>query len=103
MVLQVIMNLVKLRRNASVLDELDVACSFALSAQTYNLVRPILTSGSVSSLGILKPSAHCRRKGHKIIGGRHPTVERGLEEQGRSFVANDCFVGEKERIWLITG
>ncbi len=30
-------------------------------------------------------------------------VKVGLEEQGRSFVSNDCFVGDVERIWLITG
>ncbi len=30
-------------------------------------------------------------------------VKIGLEEQGRSFVSNDCFIGDKERIWLITG
>jgi len=42
---EVIQNLVKLRRNASVLDELDVACSFAVLALEKNLVRPILNSG----------------------------------------------------------
>ena len=30
-------------------------------------------------------------------------VKIGLEEQGRSFVSNDCYVGDVERIWLITG
>jgi DNA mismatch repair ATPase MutS len=84
---QVILNLVKLRRNAVVLDELDIACSFATLAEEQNLVRPILNN-SVA---------------HKIVGGRHPTVQGGLREQGRSFVANDCFVGDQERIWLITG
>ena len=84
---EVILNLAKLRRNAAVLDELDIACSFAVSAENQSLVRPILTSA----------------KDHKIVGGRHPMVERGLEEQGRNFITNDCFVGEKERIWLITG
>lgn len=83
----VIHNLVKLRRNAAVLDELDVACSFAKLAQEQQLVRPILNS------------SNC----HKIIGGRHPTVKLGLEEQGRPFVSNDCFIGDEERIWLITG
>ncbi len=42
-------------------------------------------------------------KSHKIVGGRHPMVTIGLEEQGRTFVSNDCFVGDTERIWLITG
>ncbi|PWY89329.1 hypothetical protein BO70DRAFT_285772 [Aspergillus heteromorphus CBS 117.55] len=84
---EVILNLVKIRRNAAVMDELDVACSFATLAQEQQLVRPILNEG----------------KCHKIIGGRHPTVKLGLEEQGRRFVSNDCFLGEMERIWLVTG
>ncbi|OGM43403.1 DNA mismatch repair protein Msh1 [Aspergillus bombycis] len=84
---EVILNLVKIRRNAAVMDELDVACSFATLAQEQRLVRPILTKGT----------------SHKIVGGRHPTVKLGLEEQGRRFVSNDCFLGDPERIWLITG
>jgi DNA mismatch repair ATPase MutS len=84
---QVVLNLVKLRRNAAVLDELDIACSFATLAQEQGLVRPILNNSTV----------------HKIIGGRHPTVQGGLLEQGRNFIANDCFVGDQGHVWLITG
>lgn len=84
---EVILNLVKIRRNAAVMDELDVACSFATLAQEQQMVRPILNEGT----------------SHHIVGGRHPTVKLGLEEQGRSFVSNDCFLGATERIWLITG
>jgi DNA mismatch repair ATPase MutS len=84
---QVILNLVKLRRNAAILDELDVACSSAVLATEQDLVRPILDEGT----------------GHRVIAGRHPTVKLGLEEQGRQFVSNDCFVGDKEHVWLITG
>lgn len=84
---QVILNLVKIRRNAAVMDELDVACSFATLAREQQMVRPVLNAGTC----------------HKIVGGRHPTVKLGLEEQGRSFVSNDCFIGDEERIWLITG
>ncbi|KAJ5777054.1 hypothetical protein N7520_000300 [Penicillium odoratum] len=84
---EVILNLVKIRRNAAVMDELDVACSFAILAQEQQMVRPILNEGTT----------------HKIVGGRHPTVKLGLEEKGRSFVSNDCFLGEEERVWLITG
>ncbi|OJI97807.1 hypothetical protein ASPVEDRAFT_79495 [Aspergillus versicolor CBS 583.65] len=84
---EAILNLVKIRRNALAMDELDVACSFATLADEQRLVRPVLTQGT----------------SHKIVGGRHPTVKLGLEEQGRHFVSNDCFLGESERIWLITG
>ena len=63
------------------------ACSFATLAHEQRLVRPILVEG----------------KCHKIVGGRHPTVKLGLEEQGRRFVSNDCFLGDPDRIWLVTG
>ncbi|ERF72245.1 hypothetical protein EPUS_02132 [Endocarpon pusillum Z07020] len=84
---EVIRQLVKLRRNAAVLDELDVACSFATLADEQSWSRPKLNPGTE----------------HKVIGGRHPTVKLGLEEQGRTFVSNDLFLGPKERIWLVTG
>ena len=84
---RVVLNLVKLRRNAAVLDELDLACSFTVLAEEQRYVRPILNKSTI----------------HTIIGGRHPTVKLGLEEQGRAFVSNDCFVGKKAHIWLLTG
>ncbi|KAF7871714.1 hypothetical protein EAF04_003821 [Stromatinia cepivora] len=82
-----ITNLIKLRRNAAVLDETDIACSFATLADERGWTRPTLNTSSA----------------HKIIGGRHPTVETGLEEEGRSFISNDCLVGDVHRAWLITG
>jgi len=84
---EVILNIIKLRRNAAVLDELDVACSFASLATEKQWVRPLLNNSAK----------------HKIVGGRHPTVEGGLASDGRTFVTNDCFVGDPHRIWLITG
>lgn len=74
---QTVKNIVKLRRNARVLDELDIATSFARLALEQNLVRPVLNNGTA----------------HVIVGGRHPTVEGGLREAGRTFTGNDCFVG----------
>jgi len=38
-----------------------------------------------------------------IEGGRHPVAEALLEAEGRAFVANDCRMGEADRIWLLTG
>ncbi|KAF1813993.1 DNA mismatch repair protein Msh1 [Eremomyces bilateralis CBS 781.70] len=84
---QVVKNLVKLRRNAGVLDEVDVACGFATLARERSLTRPVVNRGTA----------------HHILGGRHPTVEVGLMEQGRRFTANDCVVGDKEEVLLITG
>jgi DNA mismatch repair ATPase MutS len=85
---EVLENLMRLRRNASVLDELDVACSSASVAQSRDWTRPIIHGGTT----------------HNIIGGRHPTVDVGLQDQGRSFTTNDCTVGDNsESIYLITG
>lgn len=87
---RVVLNLVKLRRNASVLDELDIATSFAKLAIELSLVRPILTASTSTT----------------IIGGRHPTVEGGLREQGRTFTKNDCLLSVPNgtsKLWLITG
>lgn len=86
---QVVRNLVKLRHNAAVLDELDIATGFAKLAHEQNLVRPKLNNTT----------------NHTIMGGRHPTVEGGLFERGRSFVRNDCMVGSAKdgRVWFITG
>ncbi|EPS39428.1 hypothetical protein H072_6778 [Dactylellina haptotyla CBS 200.50] len=84
---QVILNINSLRRNAAVLDEIDIAGGFAVLAKESGWVRPILNMGTA----------------HKIIGGRHATVQRSLGDQGRSFVANDCFVGDAEGMWIITG
>ena len=93
---QVVLCLVKLRRNASVLDELDITASFARLAIEQGLVRPILRDSSARPH---EPPSTI------ILGGRHPTVEGGLASQGRTFQRNDSLVGAPGhgRVWLITG
>jgi DNA mismatch repair protein MutS len=39
----------------------------------------------------------------EIAGGRHPVVEAALAARGERFVANDCRLGEGDRLWLIGG
>jgi DNA mismatch repair protein MutS len=39
----------------------------------------------------------------EIESGRHPVVERALNESGERFVANDLSLGPSNRLWLITG
>lgn len=38
-----------------------------------------------------------------IAGGRHPVVEAALATRGQRFVANDCRLSERDRLWLIGG
>ncbi|CAG8644261.1 11067_t:CDS:10, partial [Dentiscutata heterogama] len=64
-------------QNSRVVDELDIASSLAVLAREQNFVRPILNYGH----------------SHKIVAGRHPVVEAGLQSKGRQFVKNDCYVG----------
>src|SRR5690606_18495617 len=39
----------------------------------------------------------------EIEGGRHPVVEAAVGRAGERFVANDCRLSERERVWLVTG
>lgn len=39
----------------------------------------------------------------EVSGGRHPVVEAALAKSGDRFVANDCVLGERSRLWLVTG
>lgn len=39
----------------------------------------------------------------EIAGGRHPVVEAALAGSGERFVANDCALGESDRLWLVGG
>ncbi|KAF2221778.1 DNA mismatch repair protein Msh1 [Elsinoe ampelina] len=84
---EVISNLVKLRRCSSILDDLDIACSTAVLSKELHLTRPVLHTGTTTH----------------IIGGRHPMVDVGLSNAGRSFTLNDCLLTSAERIHLITG
>lgn len=39
----------------------------------------------------------------EISGGRHPVVEAALASRGERFVANDCSLSDKDRLWLVGG
>lgn len=76
-----------LRRNARVFDELDALMGFAKLAQEMNFTRPMVTEDT----------------SYHIVNGRHPTVEQGLLESGRSFVPNTVTLDESSRVRLHTG
>ncbi|WP_374446638.1 DNA mismatch repair protein MutS [Stella sp.] len=38
-----------------------------------------------------------------VEGGRHPVVEAALAADAGGFVANDCRLGDGDRLWLLTG
>jgi DNA mismatch repair protein MutS len=72
---------------AAGLAELDVAASWADLAAGEGWVRPELGD----DLAFV------------VEGGRHPVVEAAVAKEGARFVANDCRLGDDDRLWLLTG
>ena len=74
----------QLQELSSGLAELDVLCSFAKSASSYDLTRP----------------SFCDEPLIKITAGRHLVVEQNL---GSEFIRNNAELHENQRMLLITG
>lgn len=73
---------------ASALAVLDAGSALAELAVQNNYVRPVVDESLAFD----------------IEGGRHPVVEASLKKNLKgNFVANDCDLGEDNRLWLITG
>jgi len=73
-----------LRETAQNIAEIDVLSNFAERAVSYNYSHPELTD----------------QAGIKITAGRHPVVERTLDDP---FVPNDLQMNDKRRMLMITG
>jgi DNA mismatch repair protein MutS len=86
----------RLRRTAAAIAQLDVLVNFATIAAARNYSRPEFTERAVTRKaprGLLM-----------IAGGRHPVIEKLLEERGERFVPNDLyFDDEKQFLLVITG
>ena len=70
---------------ASEISELDVYISFAVVSEKYRFVKPAFHEG----------------RALKIVGGRHPVVEKMLNKQ--MYVPNDCVLPDDKNMMLITG
>ncbi|MBD8025360.1 DNA mismatch repair protein MutS [Ureibacillus sp. Re31] len=70
---------------ASNISELDVYISFAVVSEKYRFVKPAFHEG----------------RALKIVGGRHPVVEKMLNKQ--MYVPNDCILTDDKNMMLITG
>ncbi len=66
----------------------DVSAAFATLAAEQNYARPLVDDS----------------RAFEITAGRHPVVEVALTSANQGpFVANDCDLGEKTSLWLVTG
>jgi DNA mismatch repair protein MutS len=74
-------------RTADALARFDVAAALAERAAEGGWAKPALVDHAC----------------FEVEGGRHPVVEAAVAKSGGRFVANDCFLSERSRLWLVTG
>jgi DNA mismatch repair protein MutS len=86
----------RLRRVAAGIAQLDVLVNFARIAASRNYARPEFTETALGKKG--------KRGVLMIAGGRHPVIEKLLEERGERFVPNDLYLDDEAQfLLLITG
>jgi DNA mismatch repair protein MutS len=83
----------RLRRTARTIAQLDVLVNFARLAAARNYARPEFTEEAVGQKGT--------RGKLLIMGGRHPVIEKLLEERGERFVPNDLYLDDESQFLLI--
>ena len=74
-------------QTAAALARLDVSVGQAERAAEGGWARPVISDEAVLD----------------IAGGRHPVVEAALAKEGERFVANDCALSPRDRLWLVGG
>jgi hypothetical protein len=95
---------VALRRNARIIDEIDVTVGFAELAAEMNFVRPVVNDRLVPLHFIVSLTyLGFRSLNFLTVNGRHPAVELGLLTTGRVFTPNTVDLGPDSRLMFITG
>ncbi len=83
----------RLRRTAAAVAQLDVLVNFARIAAARNYTRPEFTETTVARRG--------PRGAMLIAGGRHPVIEKLIEQRGERFVPNDLYLDDEQQFLLI--
>ena len=113
----------RLRKTSAAIAQVDVLVNFARIAASRNFTRPEFTEGKEAEDAkeageveeMAKPSAGAASTGALarasraaagrgvllIRGGRHPVIEKLLEERGERFVPNDLYLDEESQFLLI--
>jgi len=90
----------RIRRVAAAIAQLDVLVNFARIAAARNYTRPEFTEKSVASASSSEASP--KPRGTLLIaGGRHPVIEKLIEERGERFVPNDLFLDDATQFLLV--
>jgi DNA mismatch repair protein MutS len=86
----------RLRKSAASIAQLDVLVNFARIAAARHYSRPQFTEDAAAKKGT--------RGALLVAGGRHPVIEKLLEERGERFVPNDLYLADESPfLLLITG
>jgi DNA mismatch repair protein MutS len=89
----------RLRRTAAAIAQLDVLVNFARIAASRNYSRPQFTTGAEDVEASAKSGP---KMGSLLIaGGRHPVIEKLLEERGERFVPNDLYLDDETQFLLV--
>jgi DNA mismatch repair protein MutS len=102
----------RLRRAAAAIAQIDLLVNFARLAAARNYTRPEFTGSSeleeVKEVEEVKEKAKIaataaagRRATLMIVGGRHPVIEKLVEERGERFVPNDLYLDDESQFLLI--
>jgi DNA mismatch repair protein MutS len=83
----------RLRKTAAAIAQLDVLVNFARIAAARNYARPEFTDKTLTKKG--------KRGVLMIAGGRHPVIEKLLEERGERFVPNDLYLDDESPFLLV--
>jgi DNA mismatch repair protein MutS len=83
----------RLRNTAAAIAQLDVLVNFARIAAARNYSRPEFTEKTLGKKG--------KRGMLMIAGGRHPVIEKLLEERGERFVPNDLYLDDEGQFLLV--
>ncbi|MGC1829433.1 MAG: DNA mismatch repair protein MutS [Candidatus Acidiferrales bacterium] len=97
-------NAARLRRTAEAIAQLDVLVNFARIAAARNYSRPEFTESAAAPAGpppTAKGAPGSPRGELMIAGGRHPVIEKLLEERGERFVPNDLYLRDPSPFLLI--
>jgi len=97
----------RLRRTAAAIAQTDALVNFARIAATRNYTRPEFTEQTPTPAARRKDGGeqgaakHPARGEMIVAAGRHPVIERLLEERSERFVPNDLYLGDESPFLLI--
>jgi len=97
----------RLKQTSAAIAQFDVLVNFARIAASRNYTKPEFTESSATPRmsGVKHAEEKSLKRGPLMIaGGRHPVIEKLLEDRGERFVSNDLYLdGDSQFLMILTG